>query len=52
MFGYRTRVWNRTTNFSLNVNNVLDKEYFISRGLSSGAWGEGRSFRLAMRIDL
>ena len=52
MAGYRTRIWNRATNFNLNVNNILNKNYFISRGLSSGTWGEKTSFRVAMRVEL
>lgn len=52
MAGYRTRIWNRPTNFSLNVNNVLNKDYYISRGLSTGTWGERTNFRVAMRVEL
>jgi outer membrane receptor for ferric coprogen and ferric-rhodotorulic acid len=51
MFGYRTRLWNRNVDLSLNVNNVLDKDYFRSFALATGAWGEGRSFRSAARIE-
>ena len=52
MLGYRTRFFDREVNLSLNINNVLDKEYFRAVSLASGAWGEGRSFRLAARIEL
>jgi outer membrane receptor protein involved in Fe transport len=50
--GYRTRLWNRATSFNLNVNNIFNKDYFRSRGLGTGAWGERTSFRLAIRTDL
>ena len=52
MFGYRTRLFDRQINLALNVNNVFDKGYYRALSLSSGAWGEGRSFRLAARIEL
>lgn len=52
MFSYRTRLMDRPVDLGFNVNNVLDKEYFRATALSTGAWGEERSFRLSMRIDL
>ena len=51
MFGYRTRILNRRVDFSLNVNNVLDRDYFRSFALATGAWGEGRNFRFASRVE-
>jgi iron complex outermembrane recepter protein len=51
IFGYRTKIANRRVDFRLNINNVLDKTYYRASGLMSGLWGEGRSFRLAARID-
>jgi iron complex outermembrane recepter protein len=50
--GYRTRVMNRPTSFNLNVNNVLDKDYFKSRSIGSGSWGDGRNFRFSIRTEL
>ena len=52
MFGYRTKIMDRRVDINLNVNNVLDKDYLRSFALATGAWGQGRSFRLATRIDL
>jgi outer membrane receptor protein involved in Fe transport len=52
MVGYRTKFRNRTVSLNLNVNNLLDKDYYRSFGLASGAWGEGRNFRLSLRTDL
>lgn len=51
MFGYRTRIMNRRVDLSLNINNVLDRDYFRSFALATGAWGEGRNFRFAARMD-
>lgn len=33
-FGYRTSLWNRTWNFRLNVNNVLDEQKKVTYGSS------------------
>jgi outer membrane receptor for ferric coprogen and ferric-rhodotorulic acid len=52
MFSYRTRLWDRRAEVGLNVYNLLDKEYFRATALSTGAWGEERSFRLSLRVDL
>jgi outer membrane receptor protein involved in Fe transport len=52
MFGYRTRLRDRPVSFTLNVNNLLDRDYYRSFGLAAGAWGAGRSFRLAIRTEL
>ena len=51
MFGYRTKILRRRVDFSLNINNVFDKDYFRSFALATGAWGEGRNFRGAVRIE-
>lgn len=50
MFGYRIKLGERRIDFSLNINNVFDKDYFRSYALATGAWGEGRSWRLASRV--
>jgi outer membrane receptor protein involved in Fe transport len=52
MLGYRTKVWNRRTDLSLNIYNLFDKDYFRSFALASGAWGDGRTFRFAARVEL
>lgn len=50
--GYRTQIWNRKTDFSLVISNVLGKDYYRALALGSGAWGEPRDFRLTVRTDL
>lgn len=52
ILGYRTKLFDRNVNVSLNVNNLLDKDYFRSTSLGSGVWGEPRTFRFAIRTDL
>jgi hypothetical protein len=52
MFGYRTKIMNRSTTFNLNLNNVLDKAYFKSRSIGSGIWGDERNFRFSIRTQL
>jgi outer membrane receptor protein involved in Fe transport len=51
MLGYRTKILKRKVDLSLNINNVFDKDYFRSFALATGAWGEGRNFRCAARIE-
>jgi outer membrane receptor protein involved in Fe transport len=51
MMGYRTKLMNRPVSFNLNLNNILDKDYYRSYGLASGAWGEGRNFRCSIRTE-
>ena len=50
MLGYRTRMWNRPIDLGLNVNNLLDKQYFRATALNTGGWGEERNFRLSARV--
>jgi iron complex outermembrane recepter protein len=50
--GYRARIMDRNATFNLNVNNVFDKEYFKSRSIGSGSWGDGRNFRFSIRTEL
>ena len=52
MTGYRTKILKRNVEFSLNVFNLFDKDYFRSFALATGEWGDGRNFRFAARIDL
>jgi outer membrane receptor for ferric coprogen and ferric-rhodotorulic acid len=52
MFGYRTKAWDRPVDFGLNVNNVLNKQYFRATALNTGGWGEERNFRFSARISL
>ncbi|MBL9200939.1 MAG: TonB-dependent receptor plug domain-containing protein [Opitutaceae bacterium] len=52
MLGYRTKIRDRRVDLSLNINNLLDEDYFRSYALSTGAWGDGRTWRFAARIGL
>ena len=51
MSSYRTRIAKRNVDFSLNVYNIFDKDYFRSFSLFSGAWGDARTFRFTTRIQ-
>jgi outer membrane receptor protein involved in Fe transport len=46
--GYRMRLVNRPTTFALNVDNILDKDYYLSATTSTGSWGAPRSFKFQM----
>lgn len=52
MLGYRAKILNRKVDFGANINNITNKDYFRAYSLSTGGWGEGRSFRVSARIDL
>jgi hypothetical protein len=52
MVAYRTKLLNRPVTINLNVNNIFNEDYYVSRGLGTGTWGQLRSFRLAIRSDL
>ncbi len=49
---YSSKIYNRSTNFQLNVDNVFDKEYYRSAAIGSGSWGDPRSFRFSVSTDL
>ena len=49
--GYRTKIYQRPTSFSLNVDNLFDKEYYRSAAAGSGSWGDPRSFRFSVITD-
>lgn len=49
--GYRTKVFERTTTFALNVDNVFNKDYYLSGTTTTGSWGTPRSFRFTMTVD-
>ncbi len=49
---YGRKIYNRTTNFQLNVDNVFDKEYYRSAAIGSGSWGDPRSFKFTVSTDL
>lgn len=52
MLGYRTKFREHRVDLSLNVNNLFDRDYYRSFSLSTGVWGEGRTWRFAARIEL
>ncbi len=49
---YARKVLNRYTTFQLNVDNLLDKEYYRSAAVGSGSWGDPRTFRFTMSTEL
>jgi outer membrane receptor protein involved in Fe transport len=49
--GYRTRIFQRTTTFALNVDNVFNKDYYLSATTTTGSWGAPRGYRFAMTTD-
>jgi outer membrane receptor protein involved in Fe transport len=50
--GYSRKIYNRTTNFQLNVDNLFDKDYYRSAAIGSGSWGDPRTFRFSMSTEL
>ena len=46
--GYRTKIANRPTSFTVNIDNLTNKEYYRSTAIGSGAWGDPRGFKLTM----
>jgi outer membrane receptor for ferric coprogen and ferric-rhodotorulic acid len=49
--GYRTKILQRTTTFALNIDNVFDKDYYLSATTTTGSWGAPRGYRFAMTTD-
>lgn len=49
--GYRTRIANRPTSIGLNIDNLLDKDYYRANTNTSGSWGDPRSYRLTIITD-
>jgi len=49
--GYQTKIYERRVTFALNVDNVLDKDYYRSGAAASGMWGNPREFKLSATID-
>jgi outer membrane receptor protein involved in Fe transport len=50
--GYRTKLFERPTSFALNVDNLFNKDYYLSATTTTGSWGAPRSFRFTMMVDL
>ena len=51
-FSYNRKVLNRNTTFQLNVDNLFDKDYYRSAAIGSASWGDPRSYRFSMSVDL
>ena len=49
--GYQTKVFERRVTFALNVDNLLDKDYYRSGATASGMWGDPRVFKVSATID-
>ena len=49
--GYRTKILQRTTTFALNIDNVFDKDYYLSATTTTGSWGAPRGYRFGMTTD-
>lgn len=48
---YSTKVMGHNVRYQLNVLNVFDKVYYRTYGPSSGAYGEGRTWRLTASTE-
>lgn len=51
LVGYQTKFFERRTTFALNVDNLLDKEYYRSAAAASGVWGDPRTFKLTAIVE-
>lgn len=49
--GYRTKLLERPVTFALNVDNALNKEYYVSGAASTGRWGPPQNFRFSSTAD-
>ncbi|MCX6951813.1 MAG: TonB-dependent receptor plug domain-containing protein [Verrucomicrobia bacterium] len=49
--GYRTKIFDRATSFSFNVDNALNKDYYLSATTTTGSWGAPRGVRFTMVMD-
>lgn len=49
--GYSTRLFERPVSFQLNVDNVFDKDYYLSSGTGNGFWGNPRTFKLSATVE-
>lgn len=50
MSGYDVRLFKRQVRFTLNVNNLLDEQYYRTSNLTSAAFDPGRTFRLSSSV--
>lgn len=51
MGGYRTKLLQRPITFALNVDNVLNKDYYVSGAANVGKWGVPQNFRFSTVVD-
>ena len=49
--GYRTKIFERVTTLALNVDNVFNKDYYLSGTTNTGSWGAPRGYRFTMTVD-
>ena len=49
--GYTAKIFNRTTTFNLNIDNLTNKEYYRSAAAAGGSWGDPRSFKLTVGTE-
>jgi len=49
--GYRTQIAHRPTSLAVNIDNLLDKDYYRSNTNTTGSWGDPRSFKLTIITD-
>ncbi|MBI5690513.1 MAG: TonB-dependent receptor [Verrucomicrobia bacterium] len=49
--GFRTRLANRPTSIAVNIDNLLDREYYRANTNTTGSWGDPRIFKLTIVTD-
>ena len=49
--GFRAKVFDRPTTFAVNVDNVFNKDYYLSATTTTGSWGSPRSFRFTLTTE-
>jgi outer membrane receptor for ferric coprogen and ferric-rhodotorulic acid len=49
--GYRTKLMDWPVTIALNVDNLLDKDYYRTASTSAGSWGAPRTFKLTTSIE-
>jgi outer membrane receptor for ferric coprogen and ferric-rhodotorulic acid len=49
--GYRTKLFARPISFALNMDNVLNKDYYVSGAANIGKWGVPQNFRFSSVVE-
>ena len=49
--GYRTKLMEHPITFALNVDNALNREYYVSGSANIGRWGPPQNFRFSSTVD-